>query len=48
MLFSFDPVIWLYILNGIMVFIDILLYMRNKRIKKQESSEEKPPAKPVP
>ncbi len=25
-----DPVLWLYILNGILVFLDILLYYRNR------------------
>lgn len=34
--FSFDPVIFLYILNGIMVSIDIILYFRNERLAKQE------------
>jgi hypothetical protein len=32
--FSLDKIIWLYILNLIMVTIDILLYFRNKRIGK--------------
>ncbi len=31
LLYRYDPVIFLYILNGVMVFIDILLYFRNKR-----------------
>lgn len=30
LLFSFDFVIYLYILNGLMVSIDIVLYYRNK------------------
>ena len=30
--FSPDPVIWLYVLNGIMVGGDIFLYFRNRRI----------------
>ncbi|MGV1098547.1 hypothetical protein ACUUL3_03955 [Thiovibrio sp. JS02] len=29
---SFDPVIYLYMLNGFMVAGDILLYFRNKKI----------------
>lgn len=33
LLYSFDLVIYLYILNSIMVSIDISLYFRNKRIK---------------
>lgn len=35
--YSYDNVIILYIINSIMVAIDILLYMRNK--KYQESAE---------
>ena len=37
--FSYDLVIILYILNAVMVFIDILLYYRNAKMdfKKQES-----------
>jgi hypothetical protein len=31
-IYNFDPVIILYILNGLMVFIDIMLYYRNKRL----------------
>jgi hypothetical protein len=34
-LYSFDKVIFLYILNGIMVIIDIMLYWRNARLKNQ-------------
>lgn len=30
-IFSYDKVIFLYILNGLMVLIDILLYYRNRR-----------------
>jgi len=30
--YNFDYVIYLYILNAIMVFIDILLYYRNKKL----------------
>ncbi|TAL25088.1 MAG: hypothetical protein EPN94_06010 [Nitrospirae bacterium] len=29
---NFDFVIWLYIMNAAMVAVDILLYMRNKRL----------------
>lgn len=32
--YSFDPVIYLYILNSIMVSIDILLFYRNKNLVK--------------
>lgn len=32
LIFSFDPVIYLYILNALMVFVDIVLYYRNKRL----------------
>ncbi|NOZ69843.1 MAG: hypothetical protein GXP46_11520 [Deferribacteres bacterium] len=31
-IYSFDPVIILYITNGLMVFTDLLLYYRNKRL----------------
>lgn len=34
--YSFDYVIILYILNGIMVFIDIMLYYRNQKLQKTE------------
>lgn len=30
LIYSFDPVIYLYILNGAMVFVDIALYFRNE------------------
>lgn len=30
--YNFDLVIFLYILNGVMVFIDIFLYYRNRRL----------------
>jgi hypothetical protein len=30
-----DPVIYLYILNGVMVLADILIYIRNRRFKAQ-------------
>ena len=31
-LYSMDPVIALYMLNGCLVFVDILLYYRNSRL----------------
>lgn len=31
-LYNFDGVAYLYALNGIMVFIDMLLYVRNRRV----------------
>jgi lipopolysaccharide export LptBFGC system permease protein LptF len=31
-MYSFDPVIVLYIVNGIMVLADIMLYYRNRRL----------------
>jgi hypothetical protein len=33
-----DLVIYLYILNGIMVFADILLYWRNRRIESPQAA----------
>ncbi len=36
--YSFDEVIFLYILNGLMVFADIMIYFRNKRLMKVEVS----------
>ena len=32
LIYSFDPVIYLYILNFCLVFTDIILYFRNKKI----------------
>lgn len=34
-LYNPDPVVWFYALNGTMVLIDILLYIRNKRYSEQ-------------
>ncbi len=31
-----DPVLWLYVLNGVMVATDIALYFRNRRIERTE------------
>lgn len=39
-LYKPDPVLYLYFLNTVMVFIDILLFIRNKKI---ESNLEKKP-----
>ncbi|MEW6593482.1 MAG: hypothetical protein AB1413_01290 [Thermodesulfobacteriota bacterium] len=33
--FSYDPVIFLYALNGLMVATDIGLYYRNRRLERQ-------------
>lgn len=35
LLFSFDFVIYLYILNFLMVSVDILLYFRNSKLEKE-------------
>jgi len=35
---SRDLVIYLYILNGIMVFADIMLYWRNRRIESRQAA----------
>ncbi len=35
--YSFDAVIYLYILNGALVLVDILLYYRNSRLMRDES-----------
>jgi hypothetical protein len=35
LIFSFDLIIFLYILNGVMVTTDIILYFRNRRIEKR-------------
>jgi hypothetical protein len=32
LLYSFDRVIYLYILNGLMVLTDLVLYVRNERL----------------
>lgn len=39
LLYSYDLVIYLYVLNGLMVSADILLYYRNSRLT-EESNEE--------
>jgi len=36
-LFSMDNVIYLYLANAIMVFADILLYLRNKKLYSNEA-----------
>lgn len=33
--YRYDPVIFLYILNSLMVLTDMLLYFRNKRIERK-------------
>lgn len=35
--YNFDFVIYLYCLNGAMVFIDILLYFRNKKLLSKQT-----------
>lgn len=35
--YCYDPVIFLYGLNGIMVSVDIALYFRNKRLEERKS-----------
>jgi len=40
LLYNYDAVIFLYVLNFIMVSIDIYLYYRNKRIMKLEAGEQ--------
>ncbi|MFZ5761463.1 MAG: hypothetical protein ACOY8P_00865 [Thermodesulfobacteriota bacterium] len=39
MFFSYDPVIFLYGLNGLMVATDIALYYRNRRLERQLLAE---------
>ncbi len=34
LIFSFDLIIFLYILNGVMVTTDIIFYFRNRRIER--------------
>jgi len=34
-----DIVIYLYIVNGIMVFADIMLYFRNRRLERLQTAE---------
>ncbi|HPS54637.1 MAG TPA: hypothetical protein PLP05_03480 [Sedimentisphaerales bacterium] len=36
-LFSMDNVIYLYIANAIMVFADVLLYLRNKKLQSDKA-----------
>ncbi|MBM7623814.1 hypothetical protein [Sporohalobacter salinus] len=40
LLYSYDLVIYLYILNGLMVSVDILFYYRNFKINKKEKNKE--------
>lgn len=42
LLYSRDIVLVLYILNFIMVFIDMLLWLRNKRLETQAKAAEAP------
>lgn len=35
--YSFDPVIFLYILNFLMISADILLYYRNRRLERRRA-----------
>jgi hypothetical protein len=37
-LYSHDLVIYLYILNAVMVFADIMLYWRNRRIESRQTT----------
>ncbi len=38
LLYHLDPVIWLYALNGGMVFTDLLLWFRNRRFDRRRSA----------
>jgi hypothetical protein len=38
LLFSMDHIIYLYIANAIMVFIDIMLYLKNKKLIDAETN----------
>ena len=42
--YNYDLVIILYILNGLMVFADILLYYRNNRLNKLSAVSDQPSA----
>ena len=33
---GYEPVIYLYIINALMVFADVLVFIRNDRLEKQE------------
>ena len=37
--FSMDHIIYLYIANAVMVFIDILLYLKNKKLADTEKTK---------
>jgi hypothetical protein len=39
LVFSYDPVIYLYILNSLMVSADIALYFRNRAIESREGKK---------
>lgn len=35
LMYNYDNVIFLYVLNGTMVSIDIVIYLKNRRVEKQ-------------
>lgn len=37
--YNYDPVIYLYIMNGIMVAIDLILYFRNRRMDRSGQAD---------
>ena len=43
LLYSFDKVIYLYMLNGLMVLTDIVLYYRNRRLAVSSHSVDTTP-----
>ena len=40
LLYNLDPIIFLYILNGAMVFTDMLLFLRNRRLEECSNTSE--------
>jgi hypothetical protein len=42
LLFNFDMIFWLYVLNALMVSVDIVLYRRNKALDRRRAGEPVP------
>lgn len=40
--YNFDAVIWLYVANFIMVFIDLMLMLRNRKLDQARAAAQRP------
>ena len=43
LLYSYDPIIMLYVLNGVLVFLDICLYFRNAHLMRRAAAVQNGP-----